>query len=213
MTLDEFVDRYPNVYHMAEVGSWPSIRQHGLLSTSALLDLYGYNGERRAMIEQQRRRECVIIHHPLHGGAIIRDQKPLNENRLAACLTDGLKPTDWYMALNSRVFFWATHERLRTLLKAKPYRSRPHDVLIVDSRRLLESCGDNVEFCHINSGATLMNAAKRGPKTFLPLQEYTRRDVAEVAVRGLVSNIEDMAIQVLRMQEDSVLATLWEHGC
>ena len=31
---------YPPLYHMAAEGSWPSIQRHGLLSTSALLDLY-----------------------------------------------------------------------------------------------------------------------------------------------------------------------------
>lgn len=213
MTLDEFVNRYPELYHMAEAGSWPSIRQHGLLSTSALLDLYGYTGRCRVAIEQQRRPECITLAHPLHGSATIRDQKPLNEKRLAACLTDGLKPRDWYMTLNGRVFFWASYDRLQDLLNAKLYRSRAHDVLVVDSRCLLESCGDDVEFCHINSGATFMKPAERGLQTFLRLQEYRRRRVAEVAVRRLVANIEQMTIRVVRMQGDAVLATLWERGC
>jgi hypothetical protein len=210
MMLEELVNRYPNVYYIAEVGSWPSIRRHGLLSTSALLDLFGYNGRARIAIERQHRPECVTIHHHLRGDATIRDQKPLNEIRLAACLTDSLTPSDWYMILNKRVFFWATYDRLQRLLKARAYRSRPHDVLVVDSRCLLESCGDSVELCHINSGATLMNAAKRGPKTFLPVQEYTHGEVAEIAVSGLVLNVEQITTRVLRMQEDSVLATVWE---
>jgi hypothetical protein len=31
---------YPVVYHMAQDGSWPSIRDRGLLSTRAIVDLY-----------------------------------------------------------------------------------------------------------------------------------------------------------------------------
>src|SRR5262249_40369294 len=39
--------RFPYLWHMAEPGSWPAIRDHGLLSTSALLDRYGIMGEAR----------------------------------------------------------------------------------------------------------------------------------------------------------------------
>jgi hypothetical protein len=40
---------------MAEVGTWLSIRERGLLSTSALLDLYGIEGEERRRIESCNR--------------------------------------------------------------------------------------------------------------------------------------------------------------
>lgn len=35
----ELAERYPRLFHMAAAGSWPSIERHGLLSTSALLDI------------------------------------------------------------------------------------------------------------------------------------------------------------------------------
>jgi hypothetical protein len=207
MTPEELASRFPTAYHVAEAGSWPSIQRHGLLSTSALLDMYGYDGPARNAIERRHRPECVTIRHPLHGSASIRDQKPLNEIKLAACLTDGLTPGDWYLKLNERVFFWATHDRLRRLLKAKPYRD---DVLFVDTRRLLERYGDNVTLSRINSGSTLMNPPKRGRTTFLGLQEYRHHDVAEIAVNGMVSNVEEITTRVLRMQGDAVLEPVWE---
>ena len=40
MTPEDMARKYPFLYHMAELSSWPSIQRHGLLSTSALLDLY-----------------------------------------------------------------------------------------------------------------------------------------------------------------------------
>jgi len=49
--LAELLQDCPTLYHMAERGSWPSIREHGLLSTSALLDLYGKQGAEREAIE------------------------------------------------------------------------------------------------------------------------------------------------------------------
>ena len=48
--LAELIRDCPTLYHMAECGSWPSIRRHGLLSTSALLDLYGVQGAERDVI-------------------------------------------------------------------------------------------------------------------------------------------------------------------
>jgi hypothetical protein len=48
VTEEELVSIYPRLWHMAEDGSWPSIADNGLLSTSALLDLYGVSGKSRA---------------------------------------------------------------------------------------------------------------------------------------------------------------------
>lgn len=78
--------RYPRLYHMAEEGSWASIQQHGLLSTTALLDLLEVPEEQRYALEAQRRPESVPIHHPVHGTAWIRDNKPINETVLRRTL-------------------------------------------------------------------------------------------------------------------------------
>jgi hypothetical protein len=50
MTIDEFVTKYPELYHMAECNSWPSIRKYGLLSVTALLDLLKCDGVKREAI-------------------------------------------------------------------------------------------------------------------------------------------------------------------
>lgn len=55
MELAELIDRYPLLYHMAELASWPSVRAHGLRSTSSLLDLFQVTDEDRAQFESQRR--------------------------------------------------------------------------------------------------------------------------------------------------------------
>ena len=81
----DFARRFPFLYHMAEFGSWPSIRQHGLLSTSALLDLYEVAGVERAGLEFRHRPECEEIYHDAHGSAVIRDQKPMTDADLRKC--------------------------------------------------------------------------------------------------------------------------------
>ncbi len=83
---------------MAEGESWESIRRIGLLSTSALLDTFGVEGERRYDIESRRRQEIVKIEHPELGTALIRDNKPMQETALERCL-QGMTPREWYEGL------------------------------------------------------------------------------------------------------------------
>lgn len=59
MTPDEVIVTFPRLWHMAADGSWPSIRDRGLLSTSALLDLYEVTGDERVSLESRHRPESV----------------------------------------------------------------------------------------------------------------------------------------------------------
>ncbi len=173
--LAELVRDCPTLFHMAERGSWPSIRQHGLLSTSALLDLFGVNGPGRDTLEGCRRPEGVTIEHPALGRATIRDQKPMDDAGLRLCLLDGMSPEDWYRCLNGRVFFWLTRERLLRLLNARPYRDAEHDVLELDTATLVAAYRSAIRLSPINSGTTKpfpSTASKRGRGTFLPIAEY-----------------------------------------
>ena len=77
VTPEELAQAYPRLYHMADAQSWESIRKHGLLSTSSLLDLYEVKEKERADIEIRRRPDSVPILHDKHGRAVVRDQKPL----------------------------------------------------------------------------------------------------------------------------------------
>src|SRR5262245_1519796 len=100
---------------MAARGSWQSIRERGLLSTIALLDLYRVEGAERLRIERQRRPLCVPLNAPGLPTAVIRDQIPMNDIGLRRCLPEHMTPGDWYQLLNSRVFFWLTRERLSAM--------------------------------------------------------------------------------------------------
>ena len=70
--LEQIIARHPRLYHMIEAGSWESIRQHGLLSTTALLDLFEVGEPRRTRIEANYRPENCDLYHPEHGHATIR---------------------------------------------------------------------------------------------------------------------------------------------
>ena len=152
--LEELLQDCPMLYHMAEQGSWPSIQENGLLSTTALLDRFQISGQERISIEAERRSESIALEKQNIGRAVVRDQLPMDDKGLARCLQDDLAPADWYRILNSKVFFWLTWERLQRLLNAGQYRLQVHDVLAVDAKALVSAYDRQIWFCPMNSGCT-----------------------------------------------------------
>ena len=152
--------------------------------------------------------------HPVHGAAVVRDQKPMDDTGLRRCLQDGLTPTEWYEILNDKTFFWLTEERLLRLLNARPYRRLEHTVLVVDTARLLERHEKNVLLSPINSGCTKPYPAKRGRTTFLPLPEYPfdiwrkkrgrLEAVVELSVAGGVPDVKDFVLEVQVRSSDGI---------
>jgi hypothetical protein len=194
--------RYPRLWHMAELENWELIQTHGLLSTSALLDLFEYKGEVRDAVESGYRADSVVIRHPKLGTATIRDQRPMHSDEVVKRFLDDLTPAQWYRTLNSRVFFWLTEERLEKLLGAGLYRERPHMVLEFDTAALLSRHIDQVTLSPINSGAIFPGGkARRGPQTFSSFDHYpweTRKGagelVVELAVNHSVPNLDGLLI-------------------
>lgn len=217
MNVNELIETYPRIYHMAAFGTWESIEKHGLLSTSALLDLFGVTGDERASIERRHRPEWAVISHPDLGTARIRDQKPMRESALSKCLV-GMTAEQWYQLLNSKVFFWLTPERLSSLLNARAYRNTSHCVLTIDTKKLLDRHGDRVTLSPINSGSTLYNPPARGSTTFMKVGEYPfalRRKVrsrsnaiAELTVDWGVMDIRELVESVVHRQRDEVKETI-----
>lgn len=203
---DEIAKLFPRLYHMAQLGSWPSMQLHGLLSTSALLDLFEISGEGRERIESAHRSESVEIRHSLHGSAVIRDQKPMSDGGLNRALLDGLTPKQWYRELNSRVFFWLTEDRLSKLLNAKAYRCERHTVLTVDTKLLLCRHEQTTSLSPINSGCTKPFPHPRGKDTFLRITQYPflewrkkrslEDSIVELAVDYSVPDLRDLLVEV-----------------
>jgi len=213
MTPQEFAERHPILYHMAEQGSWESIREHGLLSTTALLDLFELAGPEREAIESAHRPASVQISHPRYGVAVVRDQKPMSETKLRSCLI-GMEPRQWYELLNRRVFFWPTSERLIRLLNARAYRNSPHVVIEVETSILLEQRLNQTTLSPINSGSTVYSPVPRGRETFQSLSDYPQdwwraRRLGEVAVDFGIPNIADVATSVEEWEGSSKLRTVW----
>jgi hypothetical protein len=218
MTVNEFVQHYPTLYHMANSGTWESIRDHGLLSTTALLDRFGIDGEERFQIESCHRPRSIEITHLQFGTVVIRDQAPMRESALDNCL-DGVSPREWYELLNRKTFFWVTEARVSTLLSARLYRNSGHTVITIDTASLLDKHADRVTLSPINSGSTLYNPPARGRDTFRSFGDYPFEErrkkrglanaVAELAVDYSVPDLRAHTILVEHRRDQQILRTIY----
>ena len=206
MRDSDLVEGYPRLWHVAEDSSWDSIREQGLLSTSALLDLSRVDGARRFELESSHRPASVPICRAGLPDVMIRDQKPMSEDALSQCLLDGLTPSQWYEKLNKRTFFWLSTERLKIFLLA--YRNKPQIVLTLATQSLVDKHRYRIELSPINSGST-RSPQQRGHNTFLPIENYPLNDaVAELVVLYGVPDVETHVIVVHRFV-NGVWQELW----
>lgn len=212
MEVKDLAARYPTFFHMAERDTWPSIKENGLLSTSAVLDRYNVQGQRRVELEEGHRPTKIRI-GDAENGIVLRDQIPMPPARLADALVDGTTPAQWYRFLNGRVFLWAQKKRLLGLLQARHYRNLEHDVLTIDAAALLDDYSDKVWLCRMNSGNTWPMPHRRGMDDFKRIHDYPMRarggapakEVVEVVVDYAVPDISKYVVQVSRMKGSEVL--------
>ena len=202
---------------MAEHGSWPKIKDLGLLSTSALLDLYEIQGNARYEIESQQRRESVTIYHPKYGKAVIRDQKVLHTGALEK-LVDGMSAEEYYRLLNGKTFFWARKERLLSLLNGRAYRGKTHDVLTIETDGLVKKHHNEITLSPINSGA-IFGSGRRGSHTFRKIKEYPYQEmcrkkhedaIVELVVDYAVKDISEFTVRVEEWKGSSSLQVIWK---
>jgi hypothetical protein len=215
---EDLLEHFPRLWHMAEDGSWDSIKKHGLLSTSKLLDLHNVTGDQRFALESQRRPKSVKITANGQEVATVRDNIPMRDSQLAKCLALDITPREWFELLNKRAFFWLSRDRLRTLLNAKAYRGRRQTVLTVDTAGLVKAHRDSIQLSPINSGATLYNPQPRGHDTFKSIADYpfnerrkTRKvmnSVAELVAIDGVPDIKDHLIAVHTVDR-GIATELW----
>jgi hypothetical protein len=221
MDLAELVTLYPQLHHMAEAGSWASIQRIGLRTTEQLVNECNPDSTTRLEILGQQRKRSYELLHPAVGALTIRDQAPLGLHNLRPALTD-MTVEEWLEALNNRVFFWAHPQRLERLLNARLYRDSIHDVLVVDTARLVEAHRDRIRLAGMNTGSTIFpGAPKRGRDTFRTIETFPFQDrrragrgvvnnVVEVCVLDGLHDVKDFVVRVERRKGATVVETLYE---
>ena len=220
MRAEDLWRYYPKLYHIAWGGSWPSIQEHGLLSTKALLRAYGKGGREIAALTQERRGHWVEIECPGRPRAVVRDQKPLSDKGLGKALPPSVKPSEWYDLINSMVFFWPTKAKLETMITARAYRRVSHDVLVLDTERLVRLEEPDIRLSPINSGSTIWKPQPRDLGLFKRIEDYqfpakptpskVAKAVAEVCVVDRVERIVDAVLDVRKGTAGAVMMALAE---
>ena len=202
--LEHFLGNHPSLYHFAEPGAWEAIRLNGLLSTSALLDLYSVSGHSRFRLESMKRPTTERLTKAGLPDALIRDQHAINETNLRQALTDGITPQQWYEFLNRKVFLWAEPQRLYNMANA--YTHSVSDVILLDTRRFVAAYRDCIRLSHMNSGATRFPNHRRGYATFCRIEDYPyserRKKVAEVCIDVGVPDVVRF-VQIVRRLKGS----------
>jgi hypothetical protein len=203
-----FLRLYPCAYHVTDAGNADSIMRRGLLSTDRLLDLYQATEDQRRAAKARPRQSSVVLRHAEFGCATIRDQLPLNIAMLKKVLIPGTSVQEWLALLDSLVFLWPTVKRVHTLLVKPCYAQRDHDVLVVDTARLVERHGRRLLLSPLNSGTTRSIDHKRGPGTFKHLGDAeigarlrggrVDRAVAEVVARDGLGDLNEFVIRIER---------------
>ena len=213
--IESLISQYPRLYHMAERGSWNSIKKFGLLCTTALLDLYEVGGAFRHQIESEHRPESISIQKVGMADAVVRDQKPMSDSGLVRALPKTMTPKDWYEILNRKTFFWTSENRLHRLLGAKAYSHLEHDVITIDTESLVSVHRDNVKLCPYNSGCTKPMPRERDESIFSSLADYDiekwasrpRWDrIVELCVEGGVPDVNDHVVSVTRMKGKEIIS-------
>ncbi|WP_216592219.1 DUF7002 family protein [Verrucosispora sioxanthis] len=171
MDAEELIAHHPRVFHTMSATAWPSVQRHGLLSTQQLIDLFNLDAVERDRLLSAPRQRSTVLRAPGLPPAVIRDQKPMKF--IAEKIDPNSSLAAYLAAINSRVFFWASAQRLDRLRQAKEYRTEDQVVLHVDTRALVERHGPRIELCRLNSGAvTQKNHPLRGHRSWLPISEY-----------------------------------------
>ena len=204
MDLQYLISRYPKIYHMAEDGSWENIKRFGLLSTTALLDKWGIQGEERSVIEDKYRSSRIPIYNKEFGSATIRDQMAMPPAKLIKCLPDTITVSQWYKYINKRVFFWSDLKGLKFLLSANNYIKKAHLVIVVNSEKLLMNYSDRVFLSAINSGSTYPKKGKTTPEyrdfnTFKDIKSYPGPWLTELTVDYAIPDIANYVLWAGRL--------------
>lgn len=185
MDLTKFISLRPYVYHLTDRRNLKSIiAQKKILSTKKIVNDSAKPNKRTYLSSRRPEHDLIKINgFDFH----IRDQQPISELVLGRSLTNNWTVADFIAHLNKRVFFWPTINRLQRHYDR--YQSENPIILRFKTDDLI-TLNNDIEFCHLNSGATRCSshwngdAPHRGADTFLTATNYLKKPatVAEVTI-------------------------------
>lgn len=225
MDRDDLTSTYPTLYHLTARKHWKSVLEYGLLSA---IDLAAICGLDRDEIIGERRATCKRVSAQSSSlNAVIRDQEPLGVVKLLKYIKyQGSLITleRWLERQSERVFFFVSEEAAGRMASKYEKKGQPQAMIVVNTESLVNVPDHRIDLSAYNSGFNRTdpkNPADRPSwyklhhEMFLPVDEYPydtwcdrRRKsksgpIAEVTVRGRVSNMTAHVERVVEMNGES----------
>ena len=196
--------RYPWVWHVIEAdGTGPWLTETGLWPAADLHDGVA------------NRDDFVRVDFGAGRVAVLRPQV-MPDHRLLPTLAGKFhgQPECWRRHVNTHVFFWTEERRrdafARACVRLRRTSAAPPVVLAIETAALLERHATVTYFATINTGSTVRGGARvrRDETTLLPVAEYRRGSVAELAIRGRVDLASVSAVHLTRANLSTLRSTV-----
>ena len=193
MTAEYLATSRPALFHTTDVSARAGIERYGLLSASELAALCGVQGDNAVELRERRRSQAITLPSSDGYEFVLRDQKPMSDKTLRKCLDDSLEPSDWYRAVNSRVFFFVHPNKVTQLQSAKATAGSKKLLLKIDTKSFLSKYYEVCEVTTFNVGFALRKPVRRSLRSFIPLRRYSGSisRIVELTVPGSVPDIMD----------------------
>ena len=222
MDINDLIFDYPMLYHVTARGRWRSVLEHGLHSTSALVDECKLTN-REAICGQRRDRSERVSAPNSTLDAVIRDQHPLIVDKLEKYLDfqgNLITLDQWFERQSERVFFFLSESAAGRMADKYEKRGCAQDMIVLSTKSLVKAHQDEIELSPYNSGFNRTD--RKNPSAypcwyklyheiFLPIHDYPyeiwceRRKgsetdpVVELTVRGSILDIRSHVIRVAEM--------------
>lgn len=185
MDIKEFANRNPFLYHLTDPSNAKNIINNAMLFSTQYIAENSFSNAKEATAFLHSKRDRHVELKIGQQKFMIRDQQPVSMKVLDRSLTKKMNAGQFLALLNKRVFWWPNLNRLRRHYVR--YQGENPIILRVDTIEML-SLNENVELCHLNSGATRChpayggNAPTRGIESFADPKVYERpiSSIAEV---------------------------------
>jgi hypothetical protein len=204
MSPSELADKHRWLFHVSK-SNLPMLLEKGLRSTRVLVtDLQCEAGKvlvskdeggsftlecADSVLSSHRSKDWIIRNPNAQQNQVrLRNQRPLNPNRLQDALADGMQSHEWIRALNEHVFLFPENPLEKPFVKNEPGLQT---VLALNTSKLLDAFGQAFwtqwRFSQINLGSTIYKTVQRGRRSMKsPLNDLGRNPIQEVLVQNAV---------------------------
>ncbi len=202
----------PKLFHITAPDAYRGIFDQGLLSTTVLLESYGWDAAKIDELVTTPRRDYVTVEGANgHDPARLCHQRPINSAVLGKSLAlTGTTESDYLRLLASRVYFFPSDDTA-TGFRESLLADGAVDVITLNTFTTLRSAEDRVEVSRHNSGASPRSPIAKGRDSWQRIDQFERRvaEIKEVTVVDRLDDVESCTLSVVRVEQDGTRRRMW----